>query len=84
MDKNSNLPSWLEGRRYCTNKDLMRLFNVSRATVDRWCRENPSFPKKVKLGVPGQGNCSTRFVVTEVSSYLDAIERPVPKNWSAN
>lgn len=52
----------------------MRLFDVSRATIDRWCRENPAFPGKVKLGVPGSGFCSTRFVVSQVADYVASLE----------
>lgn len=68
------LPRWMSGRRYCKLKDLMRLFEVSRATIDRWCRDNPDFPKKRKLGTQGVGNCSTRFLVAEVAAYVDLIE----------
>ncbi|PVA06623.1 hypothetical protein DC363_08810 [Thalassorhabdomicrobium marinisediminis] len=68
------LPNWISNRRYCTIKDLMRLFDVSRPTIDRWCRENPQFPRKRKLGIPGRGNCSTRFIVSEVAAYVDLID----------
>lgn len=60
--------------RYYTNKDLQNLFNVTRATIDRWCRTNPEFPKKIKLGIPGTGNNPTRFLVSEVTAYLRKIE----------
>lgn len=73
-DTTRNLPNWLASRHYCTTKDLMRLFDVSRATIDRWCRENPAFPGKVKLGIPGSGSCSTRFVVAEVAAYVCGLE----------
>ncbi|MBU2868475.1 helix-turn-helix domain-containing protein [Pacificibacter marinus] len=71
----TTLPKWLEGRRYCTIKDLMRLFGVSRATIDRWCRENESFPSKHKFGNPFNENCSTRFSVSEVKSYISKVEQ---------
>lgn len=70
----TELPKWLVGRHYCKVKDLMRLFDVSRATIDRWCRENPAFPNKVKLGNPFNENSSTRFVVSDVAAYLEVIE----------
>lgn len=70
----TKLPNWIAGRQYCTVKDLMRLFEVSRATIDRWCRKIPEFPKKRKLGVPGCCNCSTRFIVSEVEAYQNTIE----------
>jgi predicted DNA-binding transcriptional regulator AlpA len=70
----SQLPRWLSDRRYCKIKDLMKLFSVSRPTIDRWCRDNPKFPKKRKLGIPGNGNCSTRFVVSEVAAYMDLVD----------
>ena len=73
-NQQTDLPYWIIDRRYCKVKDLMRLFDVSRATIDRWCRDNPNFPKKRKLGIPGCGNCSTRFVVTELASYLSGID----------
>jgi predicted DNA-binding transcriptional regulator AlpA len=68
-------PKWLAGRRYCTIKDLMKLFEVSRATIDRWHRENPNFPRKHKFGNPFNENCSTRFIVSEVMAYVSAVER---------
>jgi predicted DNA-binding transcriptional regulator AlpA len=73
-EQNTRLPNWLMDHRYCTIKHLMRLFNVSRATIDPWCRENSEFPTKRKLGSPGRGNCSTRFVVSEVAAYVDIID----------
>ena len=75
IEQYKQLPRWFSDRRYCTIKDLMRLFNVSRPTIDRWCRENPQFPQKRKLGIQGVGNCSTRFVVAEVAAYVDLIDR---------
>lgn len=60
--------------RYCVNKDLQSVFNVSRATIDRWCRERPGFPKKIKLGPDIAGNSSTRFLVEEVVAYLRKLE----------
>ncbi len=68
-----HLPTWISKNTYCKIKDLMRLFDVSRATIDRWCRENPGFPQKRKLGSSGRGNCSTRFVVSEVADYVDTV-----------
>lgn len=78
IDTHTHLPNWLSKNRYCTVKDLMRLFNVSRATIDRWCRDNPKFPTKRKLGIPGRGNCSTRFLVSEVAVYVDFVDGVVP------
>lgn len=43
------LPIWLSRKHLCTNKDLQRLFGVSRTTIDRWTRERPTFPNKLKL-----------------------------------
>jgi predicted DNA-binding transcriptional regulator AlpA len=74
FDHHKQLPRWFSDGRYCTINDLMRLFKVSRPTIDRWCRDNPQFPKKRKLGVQGIGNCSTRFVVSEVAAYVDMID----------
>ena len=73
-ESKTHLPGWLTGRRYCTVKHLMRLFDVSRATIDRWSRDIPTFPNKLKLGPPGRGNCSTRFLVSEVATYVDTID----------
>lgn len=62
-------------RRYYTNKDLQRLFGVSRATIDRWSRENPDFPKKVRLVREWHaGHGTTRFLVAEVEAYLKKME----------
>jgi len=52
----------------------MRLFDVSRPTIDRWCRDNPDFPRKLKLGLPGNDYYSTRFVVSEVNHYVASLE----------
>lgn len=73
--EHEHLPQWISRNTYCKTKDLMRLFDVSRATIDRWCRENSAFPQKRKLGIPGRGNCSTRFLVTEVAGYVDIVNR---------
>ncbi|MCL3881916.1 hypothetical protein [Marivita sp. GX14005] len=75
-DTNTFLPKWLAKRHYCTIKDLMRLFEVSRPTIDRWHRENPSFPRKHKIGNPFNENCSTRFIVAEVNAYVASIQCP--------
>lgn len=74
LETASHLPAWLADRKYCTVKHLMRLFDVSRPTIDRWCRDNPDFPKKLKLGVPGNDYYSTRFVVAEVDQYVASLE----------
>lgn len=73
-ETNTSLPKWLSGRRYCTIKDLMRLFEVSRATIDRWHRDNPRFPRKQKFGNPFNENFSTRFLVPEVNAYVARVE----------
>jgi predicted DNA-binding transcriptional regulator AlpA len=64
----------LKGR-YCINKDPQGVLNTSRATIDRWCRERPYFPKKIKLGIDGAGNCSPRFLAGKVRAYLRQIEK---------
>ncbi len=74
-DTNASLPKWLAHRRYCSISDLMRLFEVSRATIHRWHRENPRFPRKHKFGNPFNENCSTRFIVPELNAYIEAVER---------
>lgn len=73
LKEHEHLPAWLSKNAYCKVKDLMRLFDVSRATIDRWCREIPEFPRKLKLVIPGRGHCSTQFLVTEVATYVVAI-----------
>ena len=30
--------------------EVARIFGVSLSTIDRWAKENPSFPNKIKLG----------------------------------
>ncbi|WP_223789630.1 AlpA family phage regulatory protein [Marinicella meishanensis] len=30
--------------------EVARIFGVSLSTIDRWAKENPNFPRKVKLG----------------------------------
>ena len=37
-------------------------------------RDNPDFPKKLKLGVPENDYYSTRFVVAEVDHYVASLE----------
>lgn len=72
------------GRRYYTNKDLQKLFGVSRATIDRWCREKPNFPKKVNLVDPWHaGHGSVRFLVAEVEAYLSGREEAAGINLAA-
>lgn len=71
---NTHLPAWLADRKYCTVKHLMRLFDVSRPTIDRWCRQNPTFPKKIKLGLQGNDYSCTRFVVTDLEKYIAGLE----------
>ncbi|CAM3511532.1 AlpA family phage regulatory protein [Paracoccus nototheniae] len=65
------LPSWLSRKHFCTNKDLQRFFDVSRATIDRWSRERPNFPKKFKLS-DSHGSI-TRFLTSDVRNYIEAI-----------
>lgn len=71
---NTFLPKWLANRSYCSVKDLMKLFEVSRATVDRWHRENPQFPRKHKFGNQFNPNCSTRFIVADVNNFIAGIQ----------
>ncbi len=67
---NPTLPSWLKDKYFCTNKDLQRLFGVSRATLDRWSREDPTFPRKIKLSLGSPSSCATRFLASDVVNYL--------------
>lgn len=74
----TDLPVPRTAPRFYSNKDMQRIFGVSRATIDRWCRENPHFPKKVNLiGSWHSGRGSTRFVITEVEAYLKSIRESV-------
>lgn len=69
-EENDPLPSWLRGRTFCTIKDLQRLFEVSRATIDRWSRDLPDFPKKVHVGYDQRQVGPVRFHVDELRSYV--------------
>lgn len=74
-DTNTSLPKWLSNRHYCRISDLMKLFEVTRPTIDRWHRENPEFPRKRKIGNRFNENCSTHFIVSEVNAYVAMIEK---------
>lgn len=65
------LPIWLSRKHLCTNKDLQRLFGVSRTTIDRWTRERPTFPNKLKLS-DSHGSL-TRFLTEDVRRYLQTV-----------
>ena len=65
------LPIWLSRKHLCTNKDLQRLFGVSRTTIDRWTRERPTFPNKLKLS-DSHGSL-TKFLTEDVRRYLQTI-----------
>ncbi|TNF13228.1 MAG: helix-turn-helix domain-containing protein [Rhodobacteraceae bacterium] len=55
--------------RYYTIPEVAKIFGVTRATVDRWHRDRPDFPRKVLLG-PG----SARFRVTDIDAWLESRE----------
>ncbi|WP_018000153.1 hypothetical protein [Paracoccus sp. N5] len=56
---------------------MQKLLGASRATIGRWHREIPNFPRKIKNGTPRTENCSTRFLVSEVEAYLEVLEAGV-------
>ncbi len=43
--------------RYYTINQVAEMFGVTRATIDRWHRDRPDFPRKVSLGM----NCARFF-----------------------
>ncbi|OYU19154.1 MAG: hypothetical protein CFE34_06710 [Rhodobacteraceae bacterium PARR1] len=73
MHDNDPLPPWLRNRTVCHIKDLMQLFEVSRSTIDRWSRDVPAFPKKVKITYDPILNAATRFMVDDVRAYVRSL-----------
>lgn len=79
MIEDDPLPKWLKGRTFCRINDMMRLFEVSRATIDRWCRQDPRFPKKVRITAEPGDTTSPRFLVNDVRQYLRSLQEQKPE-----
>jgi predicted DNA-binding transcriptional regulator AlpA len=52
---------------YLTDHDLAARYSVSRGTVWRWYRENPAFPRPVKLSP-----ACTRWRLSEIEAWEQA------------
>lgn len=48
-------------------KELVQLYGVSKATIYRWTRENPDFPKSYKLG-PRSSRWSRKAIESHFST----------------
>jgi len=60
--------------RYYTPAELCTLFSISRATLNRWAKDIPGFPRKINIaGVFGRRPC-IRYLRSEVHEYLERIE----------
>ncbi|KFE35503.1 helix-turn-helix transcriptional regulator [Thioclava atlantica] len=55
--------------RYYTINQVAEMFGVTRATIDRWHRDRPDFPRKVSLGM----NCA-RFRVADIENWIARVE----------
>ncbi len=64
------MPNWLQNRTFCQIQDMMNLFEVSHATIDRWSHDVPAFSKKVKIIQNPIINAATRFMVEDVRTYM--------------
>ena len=54
--------------RYYTPAELCTLLSISRATLNRWAKDTPGFPRKINItGVFGQGP-RIRYLSSEVTS----------------
>ena len=53
-----------------TKAQVCCMLGVSRATLDRWVRENPGFPQPVRLS-----NQTIRWRASEVMSYMATLPR---------
>ena len=67
-----NQPDEEEKIEFIRIQEVVALFGVSRAVIDRWCREKdrfyrPDFPKKVYLGK------FVFFVKSEIQTYMKRL-----------
>ena len=53
-----------------TKQQICTLLSVSRATLDRWVRENPEFPQPRRI--TGQ---TIRWRASEIARYIDGLPR---------
>ena len=48
-----------------TVEEVAEIFRRDRTTIDRWCRERPGFPKKIRMDAVG-----SRFLAAEIEDYI--------------
>lgn len=62
-----------EAARYYRPAELCELLCISRATLNRWAKSHPGFPRKINIDTSGRGPC-IRYLRSEVHEYLDRVE----------
>lgn len=62
-----------EAARYYRPSELCELLCISRATLNRWVKSNPDFPRKINIDTSGRGPC-IRYLRSEVHAYLERVE----------
>lgn len=67
------IPHWPSKKHLCSNDDLQRIFGVTRSIIDRWAKERPGFPRKVRLG--DEHGSIVRFYTSDVQQYLSRITK---------
>lgn len=53
-----------------TKQEVGRLLSISRATIDRWVRENPAFPQPLRVTEQ-----TIRWRASEVSRFIAGLPR---------
>lgn len=53
-----------------TKQEVGRLLSISRATIDRWVRENPDFPQPIRVTEQ-----TIRWRASEVSRFIAGLPR---------
>lgn len=56
--------------RLLRKEDVARILGVSRSTIDRWVRDDPSFPQPRKLG-----QSAARYISDEILAYIADLPR---------
>jgi predicted DNA-binding transcriptional regulator AlpA len=79
-DRTTSVSVPLTNERYLSDVEVAKRFSVSRPTIWRWCKTNPSFPQPRKVT---EG--TTRWLLSELLAF-DAVlnQRQAPKGAPSN
>lgn len=66
--------SELKAARYYTPAELCALFSISRATLNRWAKNIPGFPRKINIAGGFERGPCVRYLRSEVHEYLERVE----------